>query len=94
MALDLAGFRARRPEFQNIADETIEAGLADALNRLSVEVFGDRFNEAHMWLTAHLLASAPWGFAARLQGTQTGATVYSASLDQLVREVGAGYGVT
>lgn len=92
--MDLTAFRARRPEFANIADETITAALADAVKRLSVEVLGDRYDEAHMWLTAHLLASAPWGYQARLQGGPQGATVYSAALDQIVSECGAGYGVT
>lgn len=93
MALDLATFRTRRPEFASIADATITAALADALKRMSVPAFGDKADEAQMWLAAHLMAQAPWGYPARLQGRTDGATVYSAAFDQLVRENGAGYGI-
>ena len=92
--LDLAAFRARHPEFTNVADPLLVVKLADAWKRLSPAVFGERIDEAHAWMTAHLAASAPWGYAARLQGTADGSTVYSAAFDLLVREVSAGFGVT
>lgn len=92
--LDLAAFRVRHPEFAGVVDGLITIKLADAVKRLSPAVFGTRYDEAHGHLTAHLLAGgAPWGAAARLKDG-TGGTVYSASLDQLITEVAAGYGVT
>lgn len=94
MALDLAAFRARHPEFQNVDSTLLQTKLDDAAKRLSPAVFGDRFDEAHAWCAAHLAASAPWGSAARLQGTTDGSTVYSAALERLMREVGYGFGVT
>ncbi len=94
MALDESGFRDRNPEFKGVASGLIVIKLADAVKRLSPAVFGDRYDEAHGYLTAHLLAGgAPWGVAARLKDG-SGSTCYSASLDQLVREVSAGFGVT
>lgn len=92
--LDLAGFRVRFPEFKAVANDYLTAKLTDAYARLSPAVFGARENEAHAWLAAHLAASAPWGYQARLQGRDDGATVYSEQFDQLVRECGAGFGVT
>lgn len=94
MALNLAAFQARRPEFQNVDGSLLQAALDDAAKRLSPAVFGVRYDEAHMWLAAHLCASAPWGAAARLQGTTDGSTVYSAALERLSREVGFGFGIT
>lgn len=92
--LDLAAFRVKHPEFQNVDGTLLQGKLDDAWKRLSPAVFGDRVNEAHGWLTAHLAASAPWGYQARLQGTTDGSTVYSAAFDLLVQECAAGFGVT
>ena len=92
--LDLAAFRARHPEFQNVAGALLQTKLDDAWKRISPAVFGNRVDEAHGWMAAHLAASAPWGYQARLQGTTDGSTVYSAAFDALVRECGAGFGVT
>ena len=92
--LDLAAFRLRKPEFKGVADGLIQIKLADAVKRLSPGVFGDRYDEAHAELTAHLLAGgAPWGVAARLK-EGNGATVYSAQLDMLIIECAAGFGIT
>lgn len=92
--LDLAGFRARFPEFKAVADSYLQAKLDDAALRLSPAVFGARINEAHGWLAAHLAASAPWGYQARLEATKDGSTTYSAAYDKLAQEVGYGFGVT
>jgi len=92
--LNLAAFRVRHPEFKGVHDDLITIKLADAVKRLSPAVFGDRYDEAHGHLTAHMLAGgAPWGAAARLKDG-LGSTVYSSQLDQLIVEVAAGYGVT
>lgn len=92
--IDLAGFRVRFPEFKAVAGTYLEAKISDAAARFSPAVFGARASEAHAWLSAHLAASAPWGYQARLQGRDDGATVYSEQFDQLVRECAAGFGVT
>lgn len=94
MALDEAAFRVRHPEFKGVDSGLITVKLADAVKRLSPAVFGARYDEAHGFLTAHLLAGgAPWGVAARLKDG-SGATVYSAALDTMITEVAAGYGIT
>ncbi len=92
--IELAGFRVRFPEFKAVDDGYLEAKITDASERLSPAVFGARTNEAHAWLSAHLAASAPWGYQARLQGRDDGSTVYSEQFNQLVRECAAGFGVT
>ncbi len=94
MALDVAAFRVRHPEFKGVDSGLITVKLADAVKRLSPAVFGTRYDEAHGNLTAHLLAGgAPWGVAARLKDG-SGQTCYSAALDTMITEVAAGYGVT
>lgn len=94
MALDVAAFRVRHPEFKGVDSGLITIKLADAVKRLSAPVFGTRYDEAQGYLTAHLLAGgAPWGVAARLK-EGNGATCYSASLDVMIEEVAAGFGVT
>ena len=94
MALDLAAFRARKPEFQGVNNNLITTALASATKRLSAGVLGDSYDDAHAELTAHILASNPWGAQARLNGTKDGSTVYSAALSKIVREKGAGFGIT
>lgn len=100
MALDEDGFRKLHPEFKGAAPELVNAKLAFALRRLSPGLFGDSFDEAHGWKTAHLLATSPWGMAARIQPgkgsaqPRPGETIYSAELRVLAYECGAGIGVT
>lgn len=101
MALDESEFRIRHPEFKGANSELVQIKLADALVRLSPALFGDSFDEAHGWKTAHLLASTPWGMAARLDPKLVqlglapfGSTIYSAALHALAVESGAGIGVT
>ncbi len=94
MALTLAQFRGRKPEFQGVNDALITTALASAVKRLSAGVLGDSYDDAHAELTAHILASNPWGAQARLNGTKDGSTVYSAALSKIVREKGAGFGIT
>jgi hypothetical protein len=101
MALDEAAFRGRHPEFKGASSGLVQVKLADALKRLSPGLFGDSFDEAHGWLTAHLLATTPWGMAARLDpkaalmsGAKPGSTIYSLELRRLSLEAGAGIGAT
>jgi hypothetical protein len=82
--LDLSAFRVLHPEFAAVQDDTIEAKLAAAELRTDAEVFGDLTDEAHGWLTAHLLAASPAGREALLKGgKEAGATRYSAERDRL-----------
>lgn len=101
MALDESEFRKRHPEFKGANSELVQIKLADALRRLSPALFGSNFDEAHGWKTCHLLATTPWGMAARLDpkliaigAAPYGATIYSAALRDLSYEAGAGLGVT
>lgn len=97
MALDEAGFRVRHPEFKGASSGLVTIKLADAVKRLSVELLGSSYDEAHGWLTAHLLATTPWGMAARIDpklASTPGETIYSVALKQLQLEAGAGVGTT
>ncbi len=92
--LDLAAFQLRHPEFANVDSGLIQVALDDAAARLSASVFGDSINEAHSLLTSHILAMNPWGAAAQLKVDGVTTTTYGVALETLIRERGAGYGVT
>ena len=97
MALDETAFRVRHPEFKGASSALVNVKLGDAILRLSPGLFGTSLNEAHGWLTAHLLATSPWGMAARLDpkaGGKPGSTIYSQALKTLAYEAGAGLGAT
>lgn len=64
--MDLASFKIRRPEFRNIPDDAIQACLNDAAVRTDASLFGNTYDEAHMWLAADILVSSPFGQQARL----------------------------
>lgn len=52
----LADFRTRFPEFQQVADELVEAVLAESAEEVGL-AWGDRRSTATLYLTAHILAS-------------------------------------
>lgn len=90
--LDLAAFRVQCPEFAKVADAKVTVALAQAQLRTSVEVFGDLVDEAHKWLTCHILASNPQGREAALSKTMPGETIYSDMRRRVEHIVGAGWG--
>jgi hypothetical protein len=65
MAVTLATFRARFPEFGNATDGQIQAELDEASVILRAPTFGVRLDEAILWRTAHRLSSALMGLGGR-----------------------------
>lgn len=63
----LADFRARYPEFRTATDTYVQVVLDEASRRVSPATFGDRTNDAHGLLAAHLLVDAPYGRSQRLE---------------------------
>jgi hypothetical protein len=72
--MDLAAFRTSFPEFAATLDATVEAKLAEAARRVDARVFGDKESDAVGYLAAHLIATAPGGQHARLEGDSTQTT--------------------
>ena len=66
--LNLAAFRVRFPAFSETGDTTVQAALDQAALRTDTVVFDTLTDDAHGYLTAHLLSAAPDGQPARLKG--------------------------
>lgn len=75
---DLASFRARYPEFNQVLDPTVNACLAEAEEDTDETVFLAKTDQAHGALTAHLLQSNPRGRDTRLKADakQSAESVY------------------
>lgn len=86
--LDLATFRALKQEFAKVSDDKVNAALYAAQLRTDQRIFAAYAPEAHMWLTAHLLAADPRGNPARIKG-EAERTVYLAERERLEDLVGA-----
>lgn len=72
--LDLAGFRAKYPEFNTAEDPLVQVFLDDAAERLDPPTWGTYLDKGHGALTAHLLTMAPNGQFARLQSDKAQST--------------------
>lgn len=72
--LDLAGFRAKYPEFSTAEDPLVQLFLDDAAERLSSVTWGTYLDKGHGCLTAHLLTISPNGQFARLQSDKAEST--------------------
>lgn len=99
MALDEQRFRILHPEFKGASPTLVNEKLAMAATRLSAPLLGDMYDEAHGWKTAHLLATTPWGMAARIDtkkapDARPGETIYSWELNQILILAGCGLGTT
>lgn len=85
MAMLLATFRARFPEFVAVGDARVEAALADSLSRTDSTGFGDDADAAQGLLAAHLLAMGPGGQTARQEGNDKARTSYLEERQRLAR---------
>jgi hypothetical protein len=88
----LATFRTMFPELATAPDALVNQFLSVASNAIDVDVFGDRFDEAHGYLTAHLLCLSPYGKNARLQSDK-GGTTYGTRFEQIGLAVAGGFRV-
>lgn len=59
-------FRCMFQEFRLVPDVVAQSYLDQAAKRLSADVLGEAYDEAHGNLTAHLIASSPAGLSLRL----------------------------
>lgn len=93
MALALATFRTRFPEFAPAADALVEACLAEALLQTPSDVWGTKADAAQGMLTAHLLAISPYGRTAKLVSAK-GESTYGQRRQAMTRALAAGCRVT
>jgi hypothetical protein len=88
MALDVASFVARFPEFEEISEVSegeaaIEQALSDAAHFVSQRLWAGRYESGVMYKAAHLLCMTPFGEHARLDAKDR--TTYSVVFDEMKR---------
>lgn len=85
----LGAFREVFPELHTAGDALVQAMLDRAERSIDSSVFGERFDDAHGLLAAHLLVLSPYGKNARLQSA-TGTSPYWPQYDAIRIEVTCG----
>lgn len=86
---DLAGFRARFPEFKAVSDAYITTQLADAQLQVDPAVWLDKTDLGIYYLAAHTFALSPAGNAAKLVA-KDGSTTYGTKYRELQLSVASG----
>lgn len=89
MTLDAATFKLFLPEFRSTGDSHITLHLAEAAKGVDAELFGETYEQAVFYRTAHMLALSPQGQAAKMSA-KDGSTSYEKHYARLCRECGAG----
>lgn len=85
--LDLSSFRTRFPEFITAPDPLVSAHLARAEARIDPDVWGDKTNDGHGYLTAHMLSLSQSGQMARVDAKDGTRTLYGDEHQRLERQV-------
>ena len=89
MAVTYTSFKAAFPEFTPAEDSLVTTKIAAAQLQINSTVWGSRYDEGVMWLTAILLASSPYGEQSRLSDDKS-KTVYHENYNRLRSIVTAG----
>lgn len=89
--MDLAEFRTTFPEMVSVSDATVNVYLAKAARMVDSEVFGTLYDDAHGYLTAHLLTTSPYAKNARLQ-SNNGSSTYEVRWIELRDQCTSGLG--
>ena len=94
MAVTVASFRAAFPEFataDNPSDALIQLKIDSAKLQINSTIWGSRYDEGVLWLTAMLLASSPFGEPSRLSIDRSHfATIYHEHFTRLRNTVAFG----
>jgi Protein of unknown function (DUF4054) len=98
----LADFRTQFPEFRGVNDSVVTAMLGAAFLEIDVCVWGGystvtgtpgtKADQGQAYLTAHKLATSPFGQNAKLVA-KDGSTTYFKTYMTLVRQVSSGFRV-
>jgi hypothetical protein len=84
--MDLADFRLTFPELSTASDTLVTRFLASASRSIDSDLYGDRYDDAHGYLAAHLLCLSPYGKNARLSSKE-GKTTYGERYEEIRYEV-------
>lgn len=87
---DIDTFLVQFPEFVGVPTGSIGAMLDAAALETDSAVWGAKYDQGRYYLTAHKLASSPYGQNARL-AAKDGTTTYERHLDTLKSQVTIGF---
>ena len=94
--MDLPTFLNQFPEFGDANTQSpalVPAMLAAALNELDPTVWGDQVDQGQAYLAAHLLATSPYGQAAKMFNSKDGTSTYWWNFQRLKRNVSVPYSI-
>lgn len=91
---DRPTFLAEFKEFAQTDAALIDAKLAAAALEVPTAIWGAKTDRGIYLLTAHMLASSPFGNAARLNPGPNGVTVYWPEFERMRKQVSSGFRVT
>lgn len=99
----LADFRTQFPEFRGVADAVVQSMLSAAVLEIDPGVWGafssvtgtpgTKADQGQAYLTAHKLATSPFGQNMKLVA-KDGTTTYWKTYFTLVRQVASGFRIT
>ena len=84
--MDLVTFRLTYPELRSAPDTLVNTFLGQAARSVDQDLFGARYDDAHGYLTAHLICLSPYGKNARL-ASEKGHTTYGDRYTEIRFEV-------
>lgn len=91
MSVTVESFRLAFPEFRETEAALIDQKILAASLRTAASSWGTMYDQAVMYLTAHLLAVAPEGELVRLK-KENRVTTYELTLERMRREATIGLG--
>jgi hypothetical protein len=91
VAVSVQSFKNAFSEYRKADDAEVQAKLNFARQRIDETVWGDKYDQGVMYLTAHLLAVAPAGQNAKLKPENAGNTIYKQEYTALKRAVTFGF---
>ena len=95
MAVPVAQFRVRFPEFTSTPESLVSIKLAEAGRRINADVWGTLADDGQAYLAAHLLSVRPAGERARkTRAAPDTESTYLREYKRLLRIVTMGYRVT
>lgn len=87
MAVTVQSFKNAFSEFRKADSSEVEAKIGFAQQRITATVWGDKYDQGVMYLTAHLLSVAPAGQNTKLKPENAAKTVYWQEYERLRNSV-------
>jgi hypothetical protein len=91
--MDAGDFLTRYSEFTTCDPDVLSAKLGEAARAVSVDVYGDRTDDAVAALAAHKIFVSPAGLSLRTESDQTSTSDYLKTYQQIRREMAPRFAV-